>query len=267
MPLLRTGKTTKENFMQRQRWVVGLLIVIGAVMMSGCAWMFSLFAKAPMDVLYYPAEAEENPQRNLFVFMRGIGGSNSSFEEEGLVDDVRALKLPFDMAAPNAHLGYYTGRTLIVRLKADVIDPARRQGKDQVWLVGFSMGGLGSLLYLREQPQDIDGICLVAPFLGDEPIIEEIRAAGGVRTWSPGDYDPDEDYQRLLWHWIKDNVRGNTPVPIFLGCGTEDEFAPANALLAELLPEGHVVNIPGGHDYPTFKALWDRFLESRIYMP
>jgi len=253
--------------MQRQKWILGLVIIGCMVMVSGCAWMFSLFAKTPMDVLYYPADPEGAPQRNLFVFMRGIGGSNSSFEEEGLVDDVRALNLPFDMAAPNAHLGYYTGRSLIVRLKADVIDPARRQGKDNIWLVGFSMGGLGSLLYLREQPQDIDGICLVAPFLGDAPIIDEIRAAGGVRSWSPGDYDPDDDYQRLLWHWIKDNVHGDAPVPIFLGYGTEDEFAQANALLAELLPEDHVVAIPGGHDYPTFKALWDRFLESRIYLP
>ena len=38
-------------------------------------------------------------------------------------------------------------------------------------------------------------------------------------------------------------------------------------LLAELLPEDRVINIPGGHDYATFKALWDRFLESRVYLP
>jgi pimeloyl-ACP methyl ester carboxylesterase len=267
MLFLLRRRTLKENIMQRQKWIVGLLIVSSVAMVSGCSWMFSLFAKAPMDVLYYPANADGEPVHNLFVFMRGIGGSNSSFEEEGLVDDVRALNLPFDMAAPNAHLGYYTGRTLIARLKADVIDPARRQGKDNIWLVGFSMGGLGSLLYLREQPDDVQGLCLVAPFLGDEDIIEEIQAAGGVRAWSPGDYDPDEDYQRMLWHWIKDNINGDAPVPIFLGCGTDDEFAPACALLAELLPEDHVVSIPGGHDYPTFKALWDRFLESGIYLP
>jgi hypothetical protein len=48
--------------------------------------------------------------------MRGIGGSHRSFEAEGLVDDVRTMGLPFDMAAPNAHLGYYSGRTLLVRL-------------------------------------------------------------------------------------------------------------------------------------------------------
>jgi pimeloyl-ACP methyl ester carboxylesterase len=242
--------------------ILPVMMVGLAIMLTGCSW----FAKAPMDVLYYSAD-EGTPQRNLFIFMRGIGGSHTSFEEEGLVDDVRTMGLPFDMAAPNAHLGYYTGRTLLVRLKTDVIDPARAQGKDNIWLVGFSMGGLGSMLYLREHPDDIEGICLVAPFLGDEDIIEEIQAAGGVRSWSPGVYDADDDYQRMLWHWIKDNVAGNSPVPIFLGYGTDDDFAPANALLAELLPENHVVRIPGGHDYPTFKALWDLFLDSGIYRP
>jgi len=242
--------------------IAGLIMALGISLITGCSW----FAKAPMDVLTYDVDAG-TPQKNLFVFMRGIGGSHRSFEEEGLVDDVRAMELPFDMAAPNAHLGYYTGRTLLVRLKADVIDPARREGKDNIWLVGFSMGGLGSLLYLREHPEDIEGVCLIAPFLGDEEIIEEIQAAGGVRSWSPGVYDADDDYQRMLWHWIKDNVAGNDPVPIFLGCGTEDEFAPACALLAALLPEDRVINIPGGHDYATFKALWDRFLESGIYLP
>ena len=242
--------------------IVGLLIAAQAFLPSGCSW----FAKAPMDVLYYPSE-EAAPPPNLFVFMRGIGGSHRSFEKEGLVGDVQNMGLPFDMAAPNGHFGYYASRTLLVRLKADVIDPARTQGKENIWLVGFSMGGLGSLLYLREHPEDVQGLCLVAPFLGDEPIIEEIQAAGGVRSWSPGDYDPDEDYQRMLWHWIKDNVGGDAPVPIYLGCGAEDKFAPANTLLAELLPAERVVQIPGGHDYATFKALWGRFLESGIYLP
>jgi len=250
--------------MRMRQWFMRLILAAATMLPTGCSW----FAKAPMDVLYYPAVADEDqPRKNLFIFMRGIGGSNSSFKKEGLVDDVRALNLPFDMAAPNAHLGYYTGRTLIVRLKEDVIDPARRQGKDDIWLAGFSMGGLGSLLYLREHPDDVQGVCLVAPYLGDPPIIEEIRAAGGVRSWSPGNYDPDDDYQRMLWHWIKDNVSGNSPVPIFLGYGTDDRLAPGCALLAEVLPEDHVAQISGGHDYPTFKALWKRFLESRIYEP
>ncbi len=248
--------------MRIRQWLGRLMLAAATILPASCSWV----AKAPMDVLYYPAD-EGQTQKNLFVFMRGMGGSHRSFAEEGLVADVRTAGLPFDMAAPNAHLGYYARRTLIERLKADVIDPARRQGKDNIWLVGFSMGGLGSLLYLKGHPEDVDGVCVIAPFLGDNDIIEEIRSAGGVRAWQPGDYDPDDDYQRMLWHWIKDNVSGDSPVPIFLGYGTDDRLAPGGALLAEVLPKDHVVTMPGGHDYPTFKALWKRFLESRIYLP
>ena len=248
--------------MRIQQWLGRLMLAAATILPASCSWI----AKAPMDVLYYPAVDGQSP-KNLFIFMRGMGGSHRSFAEEGLVGDVQSLGLPFDMAAPNAHLGYYARRTLIERLKTDVIDPARRQGKDNIWLVGFSMGGLGSLLYLQRHPEDIDGVCVIAPFLGDKDIIEEIRAAGGVRAWSPGNYDQDDDYQRMLWHWIKDNVSGDSPVPIFLGYGTDDRLAPGGALLAELLPEDHVAQLPGGHDYPTFKALWKRFLASRICLP
>ncbi|MBL0716042.1 MAG: hypothetical protein JJV98_20340 [Desulfosarcina sp.] len=56
-------------------------------------------------------------------------------------------------------------------------------------------------------------------------------------------------------------------MPIDLGFGMEDDYAAAQALLADVLPEDRVVRIHGGHDYPTFKALWERFLESGIYLP
>jgi len=52
MLFLLRRRTLKENIMQRQKWIVGLLIVSSVAMVSGCSWMFSLFAKAPMDVLY-----------------------------------------------------------------------------------------------------------------------------------------------------------------------------------------------------------------------
>ena len=242
--------------------ILGLAMMGTLLMLASCAW----FANAPMDILHYRAD-EKSAQANLFIFMRGMGGSHRSFEEEGLVDDVRTHNLPFDMVAPNAHYGYYSGRTLIQRLKADVIDPARLQGKDHIWLVGISMGGLGSLLYLLEQANDIDGICLISPFLGYDAIIQEIQAAGGVRAWSPGGYDPNVDWQRMLWHWIKDNVAGDQPVPIYLAYGEEDRYSQAHTLLAAILPENRVVHLPGGHRCETFKALWDCFLESEIYMP
>jgi pimeloyl-ACP methyl ester carboxylesterase len=217
-----------------------------------------------MDVLSYQAD-ETAPNRKLIVFLRGIGGSHKSFASEGLVDDVRARGLPFDMVAPNAHFGYYTGRTLITRLREDVILPARAQGYEEIWLVGFSMGGLGSLLYVREQPQDIAGVCLIAPFLGYKKILREIEGAGGVRAWTPGTYDPDDDWERMLWHWIQGQVQdGGFDPPVYLFFGDRDSYVKGQQLLSTVLPPERVGILAGKHDYATFKALWRRFLERRL---
>jgi len=113
-----------------------------SMLLSGCA----LFGKAPLDVLTYSSLEAPLEHKRLIVFMRGMGGSHESFEKEGLVEDIRSRHMPYDMAAPNAHFGYYLGRTLIERMKTDVIEPAKTEGYEEIWLIGFSMGGLGSLL-------------------------------------------------------------------------------------------------------------------------
>ncbi len=49
----------------------------------------------------------------MVIFLRGRGGSHEDFVDEGFVDVVRERRLPVDMAAPDAHFGYYMGETLI----------------------------------------------------------------------------------------------------------------------------------------------------------
>lgn len=231
----------------------GLLVVC----LSACA----LIAPAPMDVLTYTNPSTEEGSRCLFVFMRGIGGSHHSFEEEGLVADVWKHDLPFDIAAPNAHVGYYGRRNLIIRLKEDVIEPARARGCQKIWLVGVSMGGLGALLYLRERPQDIAGVYLISPFLGTQPFLTEIEEAGGVRKWDPGAYEAEDDWQRMLWHWMKTTIADHPDKIVYLGYGVDDHYRSGPQLLSALLPANRIYAIRGGHDYQTFKSLWGIFLD------
>ncbi|MGE5173202.1 MAG: hypothetical protein ACM3MD_05175 [Betaproteobacteria bacterium] len=51
------------------------------------------------------------------------------------------------MIVVNAHMGYYLNGTVFTRLKEDVIEPAKARGYDQIWLVGNSLGGYGSISY------------------------------------------------------------------------------------------------------------------------
>lgn len=233
--------------------VSGLL----SILLCGC------FGNSPLKTLNYSSASLT--QKNLIVFLRGLGGNNHDFGREGFVESVKQRNLPFDMTAPNAHFGYYFSQTLAKRLAADIITPAKIKGYENIWLVGVSMGGLGSLMYAKDYPNEIAGIYLIAPFLGYEGIIDEITAAGGIDQWQPGDYDPSEDWQRMFWHWLQQCAAGEKPLPnIYLGFGLQDDFNTAHKLLSTLLPADHIFSIAGGHDNKTMNKLWQIFLEQGI---
>ena len=166
------------------------------------------------------------------------------------------------MVAPNAHFGYYRDRTLDERLTEDVIRPAKAEGYEKIWLVGASMGALGSIFYLKQRPEHVNGILLIGPYLGDADIIEEISAAGGLRRWNPGPYDEEKDWQRGVWDFLKQCCANPAArAPIYLGLGRKDRYSDAQKLLAQELPEDRVIRVDGGHDAATFKKIWQIFLD------
>ena len=229
-----------------------------AFLIFGCSF------NAPLKTLYYETE-KTSLQKNMIIFLRGRGGDYKDFESQSFINEVKKRKLPFDMAAPNTHLGYYIGETLVPRLKADIIEPAKSRGYQKFWLVGVSMGGLGSLMYTMQHDEDIEGICLISPFLGYDKIINEISDAGGLSNWDPGDYNPDSDWQRMFWHWLKQCAKGEKPLPnIYLGYGTEDSFSTAHKLLGDILPVEHIFTTPGEHTVDVMKKIWVIFLDKNV---
>lgn len=238
-------KTTTSN------WYLAFLLLL-----AGCA----ATPTAPLPYLSYQT-ADTAPQRNLLVLIRGLGADNTIFETEGIVEEIRKRNLPFDVIAPDVHTGYYQSQTFEARLKEDIIDPARRKGYQQIWLAGFSMGGLGCLIYLRSHPEDIDGVLLTSPFLGWPPIQREIRRAGGVAAWTETSDDP-QDWERMIWTWIKNHDPAVTP-PIWLGYGEDDILTVSGPrLLADILPKEHVFTVPGNHTIGTFKTIFLRHLDT-----
>jgi len=232
-------------------------LFICAMLVSGCV----AAPKVPLDTLVYPARPAGR-EENLLVLLRGIGGSHTIFEEEGIIDEIRRRRLPFDIIAPDTHYGYFKAHTLEERLKADIIDPARSKGYRRIWLAGFSMGGLGSLFYLRSHPSDVDGVLLVSPFLGWDAIIHEIRDAGGVLPWQQVTTD-ENDWPRLIWTWIRKYAGAQQDYPpVYLGYGRDDMVADEGPpLLATILPQERVHSVPGSHTVGTFKKLFFRQLD------
>lgn len=218
-----------------------------------CASLFPL--RHPLRTVAFRSSAAG---RRLLVLLPGIGDLAEEFSRAGFVDAVRQTAPGTEMVAVDAHLGYYTSRSLVERLHLDVIRPAIEAGYSEISLAGISLGGLGALLYAGAHPQQLSRVWLLAPYLGPSGLVREIREAGGLARWAPEGGKGDAPL-REVWGWIKERREASSP-PLYLGYGAADRFAAAHRLLAETLPPEQVREVPGGHDWKTWRTLWSQFL-------
>ncbi len=232
-----------------------LLFALLAVLLASCTPPVTV----PIGTVDFRQPGAER-QQTLLVFLPGIRDSAKSYAREGFVAAVRASGAKADMIGVEAHIGYYLKKEFLPRLKEDVILPAKRQGYRQIWLVGISLGGLGAVWYDVENPGDLAGIVALSPYLGEPEIVDEVARAGGLTAWQPpGDIEKDD--QRKIWRGIKSYEQPKKRMGrVFLGYGTEDKFATADGLLAAILPPSQLFTIRGGHDWKTWKTLWQSML-------
>jgi enterochelin esterase-like enzyme len=192
------------------------------------------------------------------VLLPGAYHGPEDFLREGFVDSVRRRRLPVDLLLVDPELAHLTDRSVLQQLRSKAVVQARAAGCASVWLAGISMGGFLALLYAQCFPGDLDGLCLLAPYLGNRMITSEIARTGAL------DGEPDStldalDEERRIWRYIKD--RGVQAQPLYLGFGREDRFAASHRLLAAELPAAAVDEVDGGHDWPVWQRLWNTFLD------
>ncbi|MGK2857412.1 MAG: alpha/beta hydrolase [Thermoanaerobaculia bacterium] len=201
------------------------------------------------------------PGNCLVVLLPGRFASPEGFRRAGFADAVESRGLRIDLVAADAHLGYYKNKSVIERLRSDVIEPAHRSGYEEIWIAGTSLGGLGGLIYMKEHPEQLSGVLAIAPFLGDDELIREIEAAGGPPRWKQAPPSEDDDVGRKIWPWLAADRPGAEAVPLHLGWGTSDDFNRSNQLLATMLPAERVYAVDGGHDFEAWNRVWARFLD------
>lgn len=208
------------------------------------------------------ADVEGDPhERVLLVLLPPAYGTARDFVERGFVAAVRGRGLPVDVIAAGAIADHYLDQTVVARLHADVIAPARAQGYRRLWLGGISIGGFGSLLTLQSHAADIEGVLLLAPYLGSRPAVNEVIRAGGFAQWQPQSAAPD-DHERQLLAWLRGVLAVPSPgPPIHMAYGAQDRFASSMKVLADALPAHRVVLQPGEHDWATWLALWGALLD------
>ncbi len=218
----------------------------------------------PMKIIHDQAPHQDGDKRALLVMLPGATDVPEDFLQHGFVRALRERHLPVDVILVDAHADYYLGRSIGERLSQDIILPVRDSRYRKIWLMGISLGGMGALLCARDHPDKIDGVILLAPYLGNRGKIAEIVDGGGLDDWQPKTINPHDDEQALL-AWLKAYRSGNPALPeIYLGYGRDDRFAPASNMLAQRLPADRVTAIQGGHDWKTWQRLWKHILDQGL---
>ncbi|HTC15095.1 MAG TPA: hypothetical protein VK695_04750 [Steroidobacteraceae bacterium] len=183
------------------------------------------------------------------------------FVQQGFVSAVRARALAVDLCFAQPEGRHLTDRSVLARLREEIVLPAHARGAT-VWLGGISLGGFLAASYAARHGAELRGLCLLAPYLGSHLITGEIQRAGGVQAWQPGALPDGDDDEQRVWQLLK---RGEASgFALHLGLGAADRFASRHRLLAAALPPASVDEVAGGHDWPTWRKLWENFLLRRI---
>jgi hypothetical protein len=194
------------------------------------------------------------------VWLPGAFHTPEDFLRAGFDTAVARRGLEIDLQFADLALDHLGDRSAILQLARDIVRPAREAGCGSVWLGGISLGGSFVLDYAATDAGPWDGLCLLAPYPGNRLLIGEIVGAGHLATWQPGPL-AESDEERRIWRFIQTHGAGRAP--LYLGYGRQDRFAQGLDLMAQALPPSTVEVIEGGHDWSTWSALWERFLDLR----
>lgn len=222
-------------------------LLLALTLMSGCRARGDATRPLPLEVIAAPA-----PAKRLVVVLPGRADNLRRLRASGVATAVQHAWPDAEVVLAELTMDYYLASSAERRLHDEVIVPARARGLREVWLVGASLGGMGALLYDRSYPGVAHGLVLLAPYLGDDALLDEIRRAGGVGRWNPGpmrEVAPDT-WQREMWRNVHRWTRepGRRP-QVWLAYGHRDGFSAAMPLLGETLEAGRVLEREGGHSW------------------
>gem|GEM_PF-166141 len=227
----------------------GLLLMLG--MLFGC------YPKGtpdkPIPTVLIPAP---QPAQRLVVVLPGRGDDIAGLQHAGIAPAIQSQWPDADVTLSGLAMGYYLQGGAMQRLHDEIIVPARAHGYREVWLLGASLGGLGALMYDGQWPGTVDGIVLMAPYLGEKPLLQDIATAGGIAQWNPGPMPAQVDgnnFQHELWRhlqtWSHDPARARN---VWLAYGDRDYLRDTMPSLTPLLPASHVFVRHGRHRWTVW---------------
>jgi pimeloyl-ACP methyl ester carboxylesterase len=233
----------------RLTWWSSLLLAVGTLM--GCFPLGDPSKPIPTALVNAPTTA-----RRLVVVLPGRGDDLIGLRKSGIAQAVQSAWPDADVALTGLTLGYYMEGLAEQRLHDEVIVPARRRGYAQIWLVGASLGGMGAVMYDRAYPNQVNGMVLLAPYLGEKRVLSRITAAGGISAWHPPRKEVPinaDNFPEKLWRQLQTWSRQPAAARnVWLAYGKADRLRESMPLLTPLLPPGHVLLREGGHEWPVW---------------
>jgi pimeloyl-ACP methyl ester carboxylesterase len=230
-------------------------------------------ARGPIATELVPSVVAQR-DRVLVIVLPGRGDDVARLRKVGIAEAVQKAWPEADVLLTGVTMAHYFSGRMPERLHDEVVAPARQRGYRQVWLLGASLGGMGTVLYDRRYPGEMDGLVLLAPYLGEHKLQDEITAAGGLAHWQPPMPAPEainaDNAQQEIWRHLKSwtDTRAARGHHVWLAYGDSDGLKSALPLLAPLLPEQHIFVRPGGHGWvvwtPVAGEIFSRIREEQV---
>lgn len=223
-------------------------LLLAALALASCAAVEKPQALIPTETV---AARTPGTATRLVIVLPGRGDDLAALKATGIAAAIQESLPDAQVVLVGLTFPYYTEGRAVQRLHDEIVLPARQRGRSEIYLAGASMGGMGVLLYEREYPNQLSGLVLMAPFMGDASLIEEIKAAGGLPRWKAGPVpatingdNVGREEWRIAQSWIDNPGRARN---VWLICGQGDQFHPAARILASLLPAQNYFAPAGGH--------------------
>lgn len=205
-----------------------------------------------LSALRHHPDPRDGGERLLLVMLPGVGIAAEDFAARGLVAGAQAGGTIVDVIAAKPEQSLYLDGTVAPALAEAVLAPARRDGYRRIWLLGISLGGMGALS-CATQDDGVEGLILLAPFIGTHGTMAELARAGGFARWRAEASTATLPERRILT-WLQARLAGAAGPALWLGHASRDRFAVGHRLLAAALPDERAVQVDGVHDWEAWGA-------------
>jgi pimeloyl-ACP methyl ester carboxylesterase len=178
------------------------------------------------------------------------------FASEGFLAALDAHHAAVNVVRSEVPVDIYAANRIVALLRDEVLLPLRASGS-RIWVAGISLGGMTALACAEAYPELIEGVFAMAPWPGPRPLWSGIEADGGLAAWAARQQTSFRD-ERRVWRWLG---QGHTGCEVVIGYGRNDRFHEGQQQLSATLPPERRIVVDGAHDWPTWRALWELFLD------